>query len=282
LADVNFNADVIDGWVPDQVVHFTGYCNMSNVTAWQWSFGDGEGSYDQNPYHTYMAPGSYTVILSVFTTNGVKTKTKENYINIRYCPGNVMDNEGNVYETVGIGSYCWMKENLNMGIRINGTDDQTDNNINEKFCYDDNEANCDIYGGLYQFDEAMLYNSGGMNQGLCPEGWHISNETEWNNLVYSQGGSNVAGESLKSTSGWFNNGNGTNSSEFTALPAGYRGYYGGFYSKGNEGIFRLSEFAPHFQNGSRKLRDDGDYVSGWYTGSINGFSVRCVKDVTME
>lgn len=229
-----------------------------------------------------MAPGSYTVILSVYTTNGYKTERKENFINIRYCPGNVMDTEGNIYETVGINKYCWMKKNLNMGIRINASTEQTDNNINEKFCYDDDETNCDIYGGLYQIDEAMLYNTNGVNKGLCPDGWHVSTQTEWYDLIMSQGGSSFAGLNLKSASGWNNNGNGTNSSGFTALPAGYRGYYGTFLQQGEAGIFRLSDYQPTFQNSVRYIRSDNGNVSGHADSQKNAFSVRCVKDDTMK
>jgi hypothetical protein len=64
---------------------------------------------------------------------------------------------GQIYNTVAIGYQCWLKENLNIGTRINGSQNQTDNGIIEKYCYDDNESNCDEYGGLYQWDEMMQY-----------------------------------------------------------------------------------------------------------------------------
>ena len=69
------------------------------------------------------------------------------------------------YNTVEIGTQCWMAENLNIGTRIDGSRKQTDNAILEKYCYGDNEANCDIYGGLYQWNEMMQYvtNQGARN-----------------------------------------------------------------------------------------------------------------------
>jgi len=57
-----------------------------------------------------------------------------------------------------IGTQVWMGENLNVGTRIDGSKDQADNGITEKYCYSDGEYNCDTYGGLYQWDEMMQYN----------------------------------------------------------------------------------------------------------------------------
>jgi len=59
--------------------------------------------------------------------------------------------DGKTYNTVQIGDQCWFKENLNVGTRINGVQEQTDNSVIEKYCYADLESNCDIYGGLYQW-----------------------------------------------------------------------------------------------------------------------------------
>ncbi len=68
------------------------------------------------------------------------------------CPQTVTDIEGNVYNTVLIGSQCWMNENLNIGIMICGGYgmDQLNNGIIEKYCYNDDPNLCDAYGGLYQ------------------------------------------------------------------------------------------------------------------------------------
>jgi len=93
------------------------------------------------------------------------------------CPTNCQPftdaRDGKTYNTVLIGTQCWMRENLNIGTRIDGSQNQTDNGTIEKYCYDDLESNCDIYGGLYQWDEAMQYVTTQGVQGICPAGWHL-------------------------------------------------------------------------------------------------------------
>lgn len=99
--------------------------------------------------------------------------------NCLFCPSYVSDIDGNIYEIVAIGDQCWFKENLNLGIRINRSINQEDNGITEKYCYNDDENNCDIYGGLYHWNEAMNYSDEERSQGLCPDGWHIPTDEEF-------------------------------------------------------------------------------------------------------
>jgi uncharacterized protein (TIGR02145 family) len=131
---------------------------------------------------------------------------------------------------VRIGAQVWMGENLNVGKRIDGAKDQTDNKIIEKYCYDDNEDKCNSYGGLYQWDEMMQYNPvedttkiPGTTKGICPDGWHIPTAKEWRTLQAYFGGAYVAGGALKEagTIHWTAPNTGaTNESGFTGLPGG--------------------------------------------------------------
>ena len=92
-----------------------------------------------------------------------------------------------------------MAENLNVGTRINGSGSQTNNSTIEKYCYDDNEANCTTYGGLYQWDESMQYSTMPGVQGICPTGWHLPTDAEWTTLTTYLGGEGIAGGKKKET-----------------------------------------------------------------------------------
>src|ERR1035437_7426550 len=74
------------------------------------------------------------------------------------CPGvDSLNYSGQWYHTVQIGSQCWLKENLNVGIMKPAVKDQINNDTIEKFCYNNDPANCTVYGGLYQWREAVQY-----------------------------------------------------------------------------------------------------------------------------
>ncbi len=87
--------------------------------------------------------------------------------------------EGETYKIVHVGTQCWMAENLNVGQRIDGDCEMEDNAVTEKYCYNDDENNCEEYGGLYSWDELMQYTSLENAQGICPEGWHIPDDEVW-------------------------------------------------------------------------------------------------------
>jgi uncharacterized protein (TIGR02145 family) len=67
-----------------------------------------------------------------------------------------------------VGDKCWLKENLNVGTMILSEQNQSDNGLIEKYCYGDLPANCETYGGLYQWREAMQYIATPGTQGICP------------------------------------------------------------------------------------------------------------------
>ena len=198
--------------------------------------------------------------------------------------------DGKSYETEQIGTQCWMTENLNIGIRINGVNNQTDNSIIEKYCYNDDTANCTTYGGLYQWDEMMQYVTTEGTQGICPNGWHLPTDEEWKTLEMYLGMSQSEaddtgwrgtdeGEKMKSTSGWLNNGNGTNSSGFNALPGGFRHDNETFNGLGYYSFWWLSSEGPGTYEWYRSLYDGFDQVER--DDNYNkpyGFSVRCIKN----
>lgn len=129
--------------------------------------------------------------------------------------------DGKTYKTVKIGKQTWMAENLNYKIDIS------------YYCYEDDAANSDKYGCLYERNDALV---------ACPEGWHLPSMVEFETLIDAVGGSDVAGTKLKSVCDWNENGNGTDAYDFSALPAGWRfegasrgmGYYTSFWSSTEE------------------------------------------------
>jgi len=141
---------------------------------------------------------------------------------------------GNNYPVVNIGTQTWMARNLNY-----------DPNTGNSTCYNDNPTNCEIYGRLY--DWAKLMNGEGSSnsvpsgiQGLCPSGWHIPSDGEWSELVNFLGGEFLAGGSMKNTGTnlWDSpNLGATNSSGFTAFPAGAFTTIGSFANLGSGTTF---------------------------------------------
>lgn len=193
------------------------------------------------------------------------------------------DADGNNYPTVTIGTQLWMAKNINVGTRIDSTQEQTNNSIIEKYCYNDHKSNCDVYGGLYQWNEMMQYDTTPGVQGICPTGWHIPTDAEWTTLTTFLGGESVAGGKMKETgfTHWLSPNTGaTNSSGFTALPGGYRWgppYYS--YDVLTEaGIFWSSSQA--WSNGAwyRYVYWLGESVTRSDPNKVISLSVRCLQD----
>lgn len=186
----------------------------------------------------------------------------------------------NMYRTVLIGDRCWMRDNMNTGTRIKGSENALPANSSiEKYCHGNLDANCDQYGGLYQWAEAMQDDYGEKSRGICPEGWHIPSDAEWSMLIESLGDFAISGYQLKSVTGWYLNGNGNDSSGFSALPGGDRDYDGTFMNLTRSTAFWTStkegqEYAFcrvlgfHFQNVYRN-----------YYNRSSGFAVRCIKNL---
>jgi uncharacterized protein (TIGR02145 family) len=200
------------------------------------------------------------------------------------CPGvPTVNYAGQTYNTVYIGNQCWFKENLNVGTMIPGANNQTNNGTIEKYCYLNNPVNCATYGGLYQWNEMMQYVTIQGAKGICPTGWHVPTDAEWTTLTTYLGGASVAGGKMKEagTSHWLSPNTGaTNSSGFTALPGGDRGYSGNFYNLTYAAFFwSSSQF--EFDATHAWLRDlDYNYEVVYRVnyGKPYGFSARCVQD----
>ena len=186
------------------------------------------------------------------------------------------------FRTVTIGTQTWMAENLNC-------------NVKGSKCYDNDPGNCNKYGRLYDWATAMgLPSSCNSNscsgqiqqphRGICPDGWHIPSEAEWDTLVDFAGGYNGTpgpGTKLKATSGWDPsgfNGNGTDDYGFSALPGGF-GFPNGSFSYVSEHAYWWS--TSEGSSSSTYYREMTYGISGIYTGNYDKsflFSIRCVQN----
>lgn len=204
--------------------------------------------------------------------------------------GSLIDSrDGQTYKTVTIGTQTWMAQNLNY---------ETENS----YCYLDIASNCTEYGRLYTWaaamDSAGTWSTNGKGcgynktcspaypvRGVCPEGWHLPTQAEWNALVIAVGGSSTAGKVLRSQTGWSTtsqdvDGNGMDAYAFSALPAGHMDAYRGY---------GLVCYYVFFWSSTEYDCDDDDayYMVLYYAGDSanlynnrkkNGYSVRCVKN----
>jgi len=284
------------------------------------SSGTGTGDFTANI--TGLEPGKVYYVRA-YATNSYGT-TYGNVLSIttfenataagQVCPGtnNVKDYDGNVYNTVQIGNQCWTRENMRTTHYANGGvikfQASAGGSYGEAFRYAPNnkQYNIPVYGYLYNWYAAM---QGGDNvQGLCPDGWHVPSETEWNTLInYVKANSNCqcgnnseyVAKSLSSTKGW--NSNGTtcvpgnvntnesynNKSGFSALPAGYQqwrsddgfalgwfGQYAWYWSStsATNNDNRYGRFAFKVVYNSAVMQQAGNV---W---KYSAFSVRCLKN----
>ncbi len=191
-----------------------------------------------------------------------------------------------IYNIVKIGHQWWMQENLNVGNRINGSQNALDNGIIEKYCYDNILNSCNIYGGLYQWDEMMDYGSSdnenpGITRGICPVGWHLPSDNEWAEMTEFMGGELIAGGNLKETGTihwWDPNTGATNESGFTAFPGGNRMENGLFHVAGDVGIFWSSTEGDSNYAWYMILDHNHSQVIPTNFEKILGLSVRCLMD----
>ncbi len=250
---------------------------------------------------TGVADSTYSLTWTITTQCGSSADTVViSFAGGTFTCGDDLVYEGQSYATVLIGTQCWMAENLNVGTMISSTQggyQQEDNDIIEKYCYENDITNCVTYGGLYEWPEAMQYSTAAGAQGICPLGWHMPTDNEWKVLEgtvdseygvgdweWNKTGSRGldAGGNLKEegTVHWIDPNEGaTNSSGFTGLPGGYRShYYGNFYNLGTYGYFWSSSPKSSVSAWFRYLNYDNAYVNRNGDDTDYGRSVRCLKD----
>ncbi len=212
------------------------------------------------------------------------------------CGVQVMDVDGNIYNTILIENQCWMKENLQATHFSDGTiipeyasnyawDNLDYYNPAKVYCYYNNNHE-NGFGALYTWTAAVNGNSGSESnpsdiQGVCPEGWHLPSEAEWQELVDSLGGDGIAGGPLKETGNvnWNTPNTGaTNQTGFTALPGGYRSYNGYFYSAANLGTWWTATLGSSSSGRRVRMEYNNDNVTISNGSKYYGMSVRCLRN----
>jgi len=188
--------------------------------------------------------------------------------------------DGKTYNTVLIDTQCWFAQNLNVGTKVLGNTYQANNSIIEKYCYSDDENNCNIYGGLYEWDEAMQYSTIEGAQGICPVGWHLPTDAEWTTLTTFLGGEGLAGGKMKEVGNthWETPNIASNSSGFTALPGGRSYISGNFFDLTTYAFFWSSSQDNTTFEWDQLLVYSNQYIYRREAGMTDGLSIRCIKD----
>ena len=239
---------------------------------------------------------------------------KQFYGNELTTYGKLIDSrDDQIYRTVKIGKRTWMAENLNYADSVNYP-----SMLQRNWCLGNRLQYCTKYGRLYTWSatvDSVYWAKQGKKcgdyqkacnlpekvQGICPDGWHLPNYSEWMTLFDAVGSLKEATQKLKSRNGWHDyenqSGNGSDEYGFSVLPAGemfkYSGtqYVGVSYSGlGTSSVFWLTseidtdlneEIAHRVNTVSFSYHYDDSFptIGGSGNHSKNsGFSVRCVKD----
>ena len=205
----------------------------------------------------------------------IKTIKKNNLIKVE---GSTESTESGAVLT--IGSQVWTSKNLDVTTYRNGDviPQVQDAKAWAKlrtgaWCYYDNDAsNGPKYGKLYNW---YAVND---PRGLAPKGFHIPSDAEWTILTDYLGGKEAAGTKMKSSFGWDENGNGSNSSGFAGFPGGFRYYLGTFHYIGSYGYWWSATEDNSSLAWFRYLNCDNGYVDRYNISKQDAFSVRCLGD----
>jgi|GEM_PF-1382228 len=225
----------------------------------------------------------YFIVLALFFSHNVQSQTFT-------CGDTLIDpRDGKKYATVLIGSDCWFSQNLNYGNVVQSDSlsiihsQQTNNGIPEKYAQNNDTNNLPAYGGLYEQSELMNYSTS--LQGLCPAGWHVSTDAEWQSLITTSGGimfsatAGHGGNALKKLGEGFGAGTGTDAVGFAAVHGGDRDGFGIFYGLGLRAIYWTSTSAGPSQAYHYTLWASNDTIQRLSLAVLStGFSCRCVKD----
>jgi uncharacterized protein (TIGR02145 family) len=287
-------------------------CN-NEIQNTSYVFANGQLYFTSNGKFSFLACGSsisITPYTSFPSTSGIPLSVQvkggvQNIGNLQSCntfggaTGTISDVDGNIYNTIKIGDQEWMAENLTTSRYRNGDP------LIKSY---DAMTICESTVGIWSYLEndsvsfkphGKLYNWFSIvdSRGLCPSGWHVPTDAEWDQLINTAGGFKVAGKYLKSVNGalWYNdNYSSTNTTGFSATGGGYNGVecsvpefswfgFSGVSTAAYNGVWWSITDNPPFNNNSKPfvyiMTETIDEV--YKDSSLmkqNLFSIRCIKD----
>jgi uncharacterized protein (TIGR02145 family) len=234
-----------------------------------------------------------TLILMIYGCTDSKPTKVDNRENIS-IKNTVSDIDGNVYNIVVIGKQFWMKENLKTQHYSNGKPIETgltdaqwkDDTIGAYSLYSNNSTNDSVFGKLYNWYAVAD------PRGLCPTGWHVPSDKDWNELIKAIDPtantfcsactqSTTAGGAMKEIElvKWASpNFGATNSSGFSGLPGGCRDYDGTYLEIGNQGHWWSATQASTLDAYYFYLDFSNSNINRLNYFKTNGQSVRCVNN----
>ena len=222
----------------------------------------------------FTATGEYTVIWTATDACG-NTATCSIVVTITEveCTA-VQDVDGNIYQSVKVGTNCWMAENLRTTHYADGR------SITNVYQYQSNDypndaENVNTYGLLYDWYDALDVERPTRSvhvQGICPDGWYVPTDEEFAEL-YSM---DLA--SLRSTNYWFIN-PGTNESGYDLRPGGYYNVSLHRYENIRINAYLWSASSTGTTEAHCHMADCNCYmIIDMVSTKNNGYSVRCVKE----
>lgn len=252
--------------------------DANGYAAVQWQLGSQQGS------HTLRVSAKKANQEQITSSPVTFTATATSHTG--GCVATVTDIDGNVYNVVQVGNQCWMSENLkttrfNNGAGIAEVEDSLawvavyyGANATPAWCYYDNNASLNgTYGKLYNWYAATD------NRNICPTGWHVPTNTDWDEFVTAAGGEPTAGDALKTVTLWSAPNSGTNTTGWSAVPGGGRTPAGSFSDDfGTYGTWwSATEYASDKAYHRMALNTQSTFMLV-YNNKYFGHAVRCVKD----